>query len=104
MTQARQHAHKLIDQLPEMQVNALVGTGAMVEVMANHPAATDFYAEEFYSPFSYNKRDGMLVDVRLKELFRFKMGHRHGCFTCNSGNWNTAQEYGFTPEQQFFLA
>ena len=80
-------------------VNETVGTGAMIEVLANHPAATDFYTDDVYPRLFYNSQSDMLVNARLKELFRFKMGQRHGCFSCNSFNWQTTLDAGFTEEQ-----
>src|SRR5271169_6942417 len=37
-------------------VNETVGTGAMIEVLANHPAATDFYGDDVYPRLFYNER------------------------------------------------
>jgi alkylhydroperoxidase family enzyme len=77
----------------------LTGQATSVEVLAQHPAAADFYATAFYPHIFFNADGDMLVELKLKELFRFRMGRMHGCHVCNSGNTGTVLAAGYTQEQ-----
>jgi alkylhydroperoxidase family enzyme len=75
------------------------GLEVFAEVMANQPAAYAIYEEEIYPRLFYNIRGDMHVGQRYKELFRFKLGISHGCYLCNTSNWQTTRDAGFTQEQ-----
>lgn len=75
------------------------GEAAIVEVMANHPALMDWYFDGFYARLFYNADPAMTVDVRTKELLRYKLSKQHGCFFCNRFNAVDAQASGLTQQQ-----
>jgi len=67
----------------------------MQEVGANAPELYAWYKDEFYDKLFYAGR----VDVRSKELLRYRLSMTHGCAFCNKGNRVAAQKAGVTPEQ-----
>lgn len=75
------------------------GEATIVEVMANHPALMDWYFDGFYARLFYNADPAMTVDVRTKELLRFKLSRQHGCFFCNRMNAVDALQAGITQAQ-----
>jgi hypothetical protein len=89
---------------PEQQatwkaVDGASGQAVHVEVFAQHQAVEDFYVKEFYPRFVFNSESDMLVDVKDKELFRFRMGKLHGCQMCNSFNVQSVRAAGYGDEQ-----
>jgi alkylhydroperoxidase family enzyme len=75
------------------------GQAAHVEVFANHQTVEDFYIKVFYPRIFMNADGDMLVDQKLKELFRFRMGRQHGCHVCNTGNVETMLQAGYSQDQ-----
>ena len=67
----------------------------MQEVGANAPELMAWYKDEFYGKLFYSGR----VDVRSKELLRYRLSMTHGCAFCNKGNRVASQKAGVTPEQ-----
>jgi alkylhydroperoxidase family enzyme len=80
-------------------VNAKSGQAVHVEVFANHQVVEDFYIKDFYPKLFFGADGDMLVDQRLKELFRFRMGRQHGCHVCNTANVDTFLAAGYSHEQ-----
>jgi alkylhydroperoxidase family enzyme len=75
------------------------GEATIVEVMANHPELLTWYFDGFYAKLFYNADAAMTVDVRTKELLRYRLSKQHGCFFCNRFNAVDAQQAGLTPQQ-----
>jgi AhpD family alkylhydroperoxidase len=75
------------------------GEAIIIEVMANHPELLTWYFDNFYGRIFYNGDPSMSVDVRTKELLRFKLSKQHGCFFCNRCNTVDALEAGITQQQ-----
>lgn len=75
------------------------GEATIVEVMANHPELLTWYFDGFYAKLFYNADPAMTVDVRTKELLRFKLSKQHGCFFCNRFNAVDALQAGLTQAQ-----
>jgi len=78
---------------------ARTGEATIVEVMANHPELLSWYFDGFYAKLFYNAEPSMSVDVRTKELLRYKLSKQHGCFFCNRFNAVDALEAGLTQAQ-----
>ena len=51
----------------------------VIEVGANAPELMAWYRDEFYAKLFYAGR----VDVRTKELLRYRLSMTHGCAFCN---------------------
>jgi AhpD family alkylhydroperoxidase len=66
-----------------------------IEVGANAPAMMSWYKESFYGQVFYGGR----VDVRAKELLRYRLSMTHGCAFCNKGNSRAALRAGVTDAQ-----
>ena len=75
------------------------GEADIVEVMATHPELMSWYFDNFYGQLFYNGNPAMSVDVRTKELLRFKLSKQHGCFFCNQSNTPDAISAGITQAQ-----
>ena len=75
------------------------GEATIVEVMANHPELLSWYFDGFYAKLFYNADPSMTVDVRTKELLRYKLSKQHGCFFCNRFNAVDALQAGLTQAQ-----
>jgi alkylhydroperoxidase family enzyme len=80
-------------------VNDQIGDATSAEVFANQPAASSLYTGEIYPRLFFNRDGDMHVEHKYKELFRFKMGIMHGCYMCNTFNWQTTLDAGYTKEQ-----
>ena len=65
------------------------------QVGANAPELMAWYRDEFYAKLFYGGR----VDVRSKELLRYRLSMAHGCAFCNKGNRVAAAKAGVTAEQ-----
>ena len=65
------------------------------QVGANAPELMAWYRDEFYAKLFYSGR----VDVRSKELLRYRLSMAHGCAFCNKGNRVAAAKSGITAEQ-----
>jgi AhpD family alkylhydroperoxidase len=55
----------------------------------------EWYRDQFYAKLFYAGR----VDVRTKELLRYRLSMTHGCAFCNKGNSVAARKAGVTQEQ-----
>jgi alkylhydroperoxidase family enzyme len=80
-------------------VKVTIDDATSTEVFANHPAAYSLYMRDIYPQLFFNTSDEMKVDHKYKELFRFKMGILHGCHLCNTFNWQTTLDVGYSQEQ-----
>lgn len=67
----------------------------MQEVGANAPELMAWYRDEFYGKLFYNGR----VDIRSKELLRYRLSMMHGCAFCNKGNRVAANQAEVSAEQ-----
>lgn len=67
----------------------------LFEVAGNAPEVIDWYYDRFYGEMFHQGR----VDVRLKQLARYKLSTMHGCAFCNRGNEKAALAAGVTPDQ-----
>jgi len=67
----------------------------LVEVGANAPELMAWYRDDFYAKVFYAGR----VDVRTKELLRYRLSMTHGCAFCNKGNSVAALRSGVTQQQ-----
>lgn len=65
------------------------------EISANAPEIFDWYKESFYGKVFYGGR----VEVRIKELLRYRLSMTHGCAFCNKGNRLDAVKHGVTEDQ-----
>ena len=65
------------------------------EIAANAPEIMDWYVNSFYAKVFYGGR----VDVRTKELLRYRLSMTHGCAFCNKGNIGAARSAGVTEDQ-----
>jgi AhpD family alkylhydroperoxidase len=74
---------------------ALRDDATLIEVGANAPELMGWYRDEFYAKLFYGGR----VDVRTKELVRYRLSMTHGCAFCNKGNSVAARKAGVTDEQ-----
>lgn len=66
-----------------------------MDVAANAPELYDWYRDSFYATVFHGGR----VDVRTKELLRYRLSMMHGCAFCNRGNALAARKAGVTAEQ-----
>lgn len=71
------------------------GDATFFEVGANAPELMQWYSEEFYGKLFYGGR----VDIRTKELMRYRLSMTHGCAFCNKGNIEDARAAGITEAQ-----
>ncbi len=71
------------------------GDATFFEVGANAPHMLKWYFGSFYGQVFY----GGSVDVRTKEILRYRMSMTHGCAFCNKGNIEAAREAGVTEAQ-----
>jgi AhpD family alkylhydroperoxidase len=67
----------------------------LFEVAGNAPEVIEWYYDRFYGEMFHQGR----VEVRLKQLARYKLSTMHGCAFCNRGNEKAALAAGVTPEQ-----
>jgi AhpD family alkylhydroperoxidase len=74
---------------------ALRDDATMQEVGANAPELMAWYKDAFYGRLFYGGR----VDVRSKELLRYRLSMTHGCAYCNKGNRVAAENAGVSAEQ-----
>jgi len=74
---------------------ALRDDATLQQVGANAPELMAWYRDEFYAKLFYSGR----VDVRSKELLRYRLSMAHGCAFCNKGNRVAAAKAGVTAEQ-----
>lgn len=73
----------------------LRGDATFHEVAANAPEIMDWYVNSFYAKVFYGGR----VEVRIKELLRYRLSMTHGCAFCNMGNIEAARRAGVTDDQ-----
>ena len=71
------------------------GDATFFEIGANAPELMDWYSEEFYGKLFYGGR----VDIRTKELMRYRLSMTHGCAFCNKGNIEDARSAGVNEAQ-----
>lgn len=74
---------------------ALRDDATLIEVGANAPELLEWYRDSFYAKLFYGGR----VDVRTKELMRYRLSMTHGCAYCNRGNSKAALKAGVTETQ-----
>lgn len=74
---------------------ALRDDATLIEVGANAPELLEWYRDSFYAKLFYGGR----VDVRTKELMRYRLSMTHGCAYCNRGNSKAALKAGVTEDQ-----
>jgi AhpD family alkylhydroperoxidase len=74
---------------------ALRDDATLIEVGANAPELMAWYRDSFYAKVFYGGR----VDVRTKELLRYRLSMTHGCAYCNRGNSAAALRAGVTEAQ-----
>jgi AhpD family alkylhydroperoxidase len=67
----------------------------LFEIAGNAPEIIEWYYDRFYGEMFHQGR----VEVRLKQLARYKLSTMHGCAFCNRGNEKAALIAGVTPEQ-----
>ena len=66
------------------------GDATFYEIGANAPHMLEWYFKSFYEGVFYGGR----VDVRIKELLRYRLSMTHGCAFCNKGNVEAARSAG----------
>ncbi len=66
------------------------GDATFYEIGANAPHMLEWYFKSFYEGVFYGGR----VDVRIKELLRYRLSMTHGCAFCNKGNVEAARRAG----------
>ena len=71
------------------------GDATFFEIGAHAPEILDWYHNSFYSRVFY----GGKVDVKIKELLRYRLSMTHGCAFCNKGNRLAAIKAGVTEDQ-----
>ena len=71
------------------------GDATFYEIGANAPDMLDWYFKSFYEGIFYGGR----VEVRIKELLRYRLSMTHGCAFCNKGNVEAARRAGVTDAQ-----
>jgi AhpD family alkylhydroperoxidase len=74
---------------------ALREDATLIEVGAHAPELLEWYKDSFYARLFYGGR----VDVRTKELLRYRLSMTHGCAYCNRGNSQAALRAGVPREQ-----
>ena len=98
--------HPLLARVPRSQMTerlqrehdaslALRDDATLIEVGANAPELLEWYRDSFYARLFYGGR----VDVRTKELMRYRLSMTHGCAYCNRGNSKAALKAGVTETQ-----
>ena len=94
---ARVHRDDLPPRLAEMWDIAMRDRDEAVlfEVAGNAPEVIEWYYDRFYGEMFHQGR----VEVRLKQLARYKLSTMHGCAFCNRGNEKAARAAGISPEQ-----
>jgi alkylhydroperoxidase family enzyme len=65
------------------------------EIGAHAPEILDWYHDSFYAKVFYGGR----VEVKIKELLRYRLSMTHGCAFCNKGNSGAAMNAGVTEAQ-----
>jgi AhpD family alkylhydroperoxidase len=71
------------------------GDATFYEIGANAPHMLEWYFKSFYEGIFYGGR----VEVRIKELLRYRLSMTHGCAFCNKGNVEAARRAGVTDAQ-----
>ncbi len=71
------------------------GDATFFEIGANAPDLLEWYFKSFYGTVFY----GGKVDVRFKELLRYRLSMTHGCAFCNKGNVEAARRAGISDAQ-----
>ena len=71
------------------------GDATFFEIGANAPHMLEWYFKSFYEGVFYGGR----VEVRIKELLRYRLSMTHGCAFCNKGNVEAARRAGVTDVQ-----
>ncbi len=66
------------------------GDATFYEIGANAPHMLEWYFKSFYEGVFYGGR----VEVRIKELLRYRLSMTHGCAFCNKGNVEAARRAG----------
>jgi len=79
--------------------NRLVGESTLIQVLVHSKPALGFYYGDFYKGIFYNEKNGMTVDVRLKQLLRLRLSKRMGCALCNRANEEEIRSIGFGDRQ-----
>lgn len=74
---------------------ALRGDGTFFEVFGNNPTLYRWYVTRFYKELFYAEH----IDIKIKELLRFRLSTIHGCRFCNQGNRIAALEAGMSEVQ-----
>ena len=74
---------------------ALRDDATLIEIGAHAPELMNWYRDSFYAKVFYGGR----VDVRTKELLRYRLSMTHGCAYCNRGNSKAALKAGVTETQ-----
>lgn len=74
---------------------ALRDDATLIEIGAHAPELMNWYRDSFYAQVFYGGR----VDVRTKELLRYRLSMTHGCAYCNRGNSKAAVKAGVTEAQ-----
>ena len=62
----------------------------LFEVAGNAPEVIEWYYDSFYGEMFHQGR----VEVRLKQIARYKLSKMHGCAFCNRGNEKAALAAG----------
>jgi len=73
----------------------LRGDGTFFEVFGNNPKLYRWYVTRFYKELFYAEH----IDIKIKELLRFRLSTIHGCRFCNQGNKVAAIEAGLSEPQ-----
>lgn len=71
------------------------GDATFYEIGANAPHMLEWYFKSFYAGVFYGGR----VEVRIKELLRYRLSMTHGCAFCNKGNVEAARRAGVSDAQ-----
>ena len=71
------------------------GDATFYEIGANAPHMLEWYFKSFYEGVFYGGR----VEVRIKELLRYRLSMTHGCAFCNKGNVEAARRAGVSDAQ-----
>lgn len=71
------------------------GDATFYEIDANAPHMLERYFRSFYEGVFYAGR----VEIRIKELLRYRLSMTHGCAFCNKGNVEAARRAGVGDDQ-----
>lgn len=71
------------------------GDATFYEIGANAPELLEWYIKGFYGSVFYGGR----VEIRIKELLRYRLSMTHGCAYCNKGNIEAARRAGLGDDQ-----